>query len=74
MSRRADASLTYLLAGGFVYLILWGYGLLVDHQSDANFIPLNTADDWLHLALGAGMVALGLLTTRRRAGRSSTAR
>lgn len=70
MSRHPEASLTYLLAGGFVYLVLWIYGLLVDRQSDANFVPLNAADDWLHLGLGLGMVALGLLTTRRHARRS----
>ena len=74
VSRRPEASLTYLLAGGIVYLVLWAYGLLVDHQSDANFVPLNAADDWLHLGLGLGMIALGLLTTRRHARRSATRR
>jgi hypothetical protein len=54
----------FLVAGGAVYLVLWLYGLLVDHGSDANFVPVNTADDWLHLGLGVGMIALGLLTAR----------
>jgi hypothetical protein len=54
----------FLVAGGAVYLVLWLYGLLVDHGSDANFVPVNTADDWLHLGLGIGMIALGLLTAR----------
>ncbi|MGW0550315.1 DUF4383 domain-containing protein, partial [Streptomyces altiplanensis] len=27
--------------------------------------PLNTADNWLHFALGLGMIALGVLLTRR---------
>src|SRR4051794_1014333 len=54
----------YLVVGGIVYLVLWLYGLLIDHGSDANFVPVNTADNWLHLGLGVGMVTLGLLTTR----------
>jgi hypothetical protein len=55
---------TFLIAGGAVYLVLWLYGLLIDHGSDANFVPVNTADNWLHLGLGVGMIALGLLTAR----------
>ncbi|MEU5266369.1 DUF4383 domain-containing protein [Amycolatopsis sp. NPDC021455] len=54
----------FLIAGGAVYLVLWLYGLLIDHGSDANFVPVNTADNWLHLVLGVGMIALGLLTGR----------
>ncbi|MGW3961786.1 DUF4383 domain-containing protein [Amycolatopsis sp. NPDC005003] len=54
----------FLIAGGAVYLVLWLYGLLIDHGSDANFVPVNTADNWLHLGLGVGMIALGLLTAR----------
>ncbi|WP_282798377.1 DUF4383 domain-containing protein [Streptomyces sp. CC224B] len=67
MARTASSARTYLLVGGAVYLILWLYGLLVGHHSSANFVPLNTADDWLHFALGIGMIALGTLLTRRSA-------
>jgi Domain of unknown function (DUF4383) len=49
-----------------VYLVLWVYGLVVDQASDANFVPLNTADNWLHLVLGVGMIALGVLPSGRR--------
>ncbi|MEU0409046.1 DUF4383 domain-containing protein [Streptomyces griseorubiginosus] len=66
MSRTVSGAATFLLAGGAVYLVLWLYGLLVGHASAANFVPLNTADDWLHFVLGIGMIALGLLLTRRR--------
>jgi hypothetical protein len=31
-----------------------------------DFVPLNTADDWLHFFLGAGMIALGVLLSRSR--------
>lgn len=67
LSRTAPGARTYLLAGGAVYLVLWLYGLIVGHDSDANFVPMNTADDWLHFVLGIGMIALGALLTRRPA-------
>jgi hypothetical protein len=66
MARTAASARTFLIAGGAVYLVLWLYGLLVDQTSQANFVPLNTADNWLHLLLGIGMVALGLALGRDR--------
>jgi hypothetical protein len=61
MSRTASGARNYLIGGGIVYLGLTVYGLLIDKESGANFVPVNTADDWLHLALGLGMIALGFL-------------
>ena len=69
MARTVSGARTYLIAGGAVYLVLWLYGLVIDHDSAANFVPVNGADNWLHLILGLGMIALGFLTTRRPAGR-----
>ncbi len=43
-----------------IYLVLWIYGLVIDHDSGANFVAINGADNWLHVLLGAGMLALGL--------------
>jgi Domain of unknown function (DUF4383) len=60
-ARTAPAARLYLLLGGAIYLVLWIYGLVVDPRSQANFVPLNTADNWLHLGLGVAMLALGLL-------------
>jgi hypothetical protein len=65
MSRTASAARTYLIGGGVIYLVLWIYGLIIDHDSAANFVPVNTADNWLHFVLGIGMIALGVLLTRR---------
>lgn len=62
----AAAAYSYLLVGGAVYLVLWVYGLSVGDDSDANFVPLDTADDWLHFALGIAMIALALALGRRR--------
>jgi hypothetical protein len=68
LARTAAGARNYLIWGGIVYAVLWLYGLFVDHDSSANFVPLNNADDWLHLVLAAGMVLLGVLLggTRRR--------
>ena len=64
MARRADSARTYLVGGGVIYLMLWIYGLVVDKSSTANFVPVNNADNWLHLGLGLGMIALGVLASR----------
>ncbi len=55
----------FLLGAGAVYLVLFVYGMVVDRDADANFVPVNAADDWLHLALAVGMLAVGLLAGRR---------
>jgi hypothetical protein len=60
MARTYAASRAYFLGGGLLYLALWVYGLVIDHGSSANFMPVNSADNWLHFGLGAGMVFLGL--------------
>ena len=75
-AKRHDTALQYLLYGGIVYLVLWLYGLFIDKTSAANFVPLNTADDWLHFVLGVGMIALALLLGRnaRTSSRTSTLR
>ncbi|NKY60762.1 DUF4383 domain-containing protein [Nocardia flavorosea] len=62
--RSAVLARAYLLVGGVIYLLLWVYGLLVDETGDANFVPLDTADNWLHFGLGLGMVALGAILPR----------
>ena len=64
MSRTVTGARTFLVGGGAIYLVLWLYGLVVDQRSGANFVPVNGADNWLHLLLGVGMIALGLLTRR----------
>jgi hypothetical protein len=64
LARAAASAKMYLIVGGVIYLALWLYGLVIDKNSDANFVPLNTADDWLHFVLGIGMVALGVLLGR----------
>jgi hypothetical protein len=69
-----SASRLYLIGGGLVYALLVVYGAIVDKASDANFVPLNSADDWLHVVLAAGMIALGLILGREIAPRDSSGR
>jgi arginine exporter protein ArgO len=66
LARAAATAKLYLIVGGVIYLALWLYGLVIDKDSDANFIPVNSADDWLHFVLGVGMVGLGVLLGRNR--------
>lgn len=74
LARTAAGAYSYLLVGGAVYLVLWIYGLSVGHDSDANFVPLNTADDWLHFGLGIAMIGLALVLGRRRPTRTGAER
>jgi hypothetical protein len=62
LMRTAKQAQAYLIGGGAIYLVLWLYGLVIDQNSAANFVPMNTADNWLHFVLGVGMVAAGVLT------------
>lgn len=64
VSPRARWAVGYLVVGGIAYLGLWVYGLATHGSESANFVPLNTADNWLHLGLGVGMLALGVIGYR----------
>jgi uncharacterized protein DUF4383 len=66
MARTAAGARNFLIYGGVIYAVLWLYGLLIDQSSAANFVPLNTADNWLHLLLAVAMIALGFLVGRER--------
>ncbi len=78
MARTYAKARAYLLVGGLVYLGLWVYGLLIDHGGPANFVPVNSADNWLHLGLGAFMLLLAVTLagqhdpTKRRPRRKKT--
>jgi hypothetical protein len=65
MARTVAGAVGFLVWGGVVYLGLWIYGLLIDQETAANFVPVNTADNWLHLVLGAVMLGLGVMFSAR---------
>jgi hypothetical protein len=60
MAKTAEGARTYLIGGGVVYLIVWLIGLI----GGLEWLPVNTADNWLHFVLGLGMVGLGFVTAR----------
>jgi hypothetical protein len=62
-ARANGASRAFLMIGGGVYVLLFVFGLAMDHDSPANFIPVDNADDWLHLGLGLAMIIAGVATT-----------
>jgi hypothetical protein len=64
LSRTWQGATAFLVGGGVIYLVLWFYGLAVGEDSNANFVPVNDADNWLHLGLALGMILLGLIGRR----------
>ena len=62
LARTQAGALSYLLYGGVIYLVLFLYGLFIDKSSDGNFVPVNTADNWLHLLLGGGLLVSWFVT------------
>jgi hypothetical protein len=60
LARTWDGARTFLIGGGVIYLLLWILGLI----GGANWIPTNSADDWLHFVVGVGMVGAGFLLGR----------
>lgn len=66
LARTFNNARSYLTGGGIVYLVLFVYGVVINHNSSANFVPVNDADNWLHLGLAVTMITLGAALGRRR--------
>jgi hypothetical protein len=66
-SRSFAGARGFLVGAGATYLVLTVYGFLIGQDSAANFVPVNTADNLLHLGLGVGMLAAGLILAKSSA-------
>jgi hypothetical protein len=66
LARTWNNARRFLIGGGLAYAGLWIYGMATEHDNEANFVPLNDADDWLHLGLALAMLLLGLVLSQER--------
>lgn len=66
LARTHSGARNFLLIGGIIYAVLFIFGLVVPHDSAANFVPVNAADNWLHLGLAVGMIGLALALGKKR--------
>jgi hypothetical protein len=58
LSRTWEGARTYLFASGLLYFGLFLFGFIVSFRdiTDANFVPVNDADNVLHLVLAIGLL------------------
>jgi Domain of unknown function (DUF4383) len=59
LARTASDARWYLLGGGVAFLVWWLLGIV----NAGKWMPVNVADDWLHLAFGVSLVGLAFATS-----------
>ncbi len=69
---REGSALAYLIGGGIAYAGVAAYGFLIEKDSEANFLPVNHADNLLHVGLAVALIAAGLLALAVRKKRTSS--
>ena len=65
LASTVDGARTFLVGGGVIYLLLWIVGLI----GGLDWLPSNSADNWLHFVLGVVLLGAGLLLGRETRGR-----
>jgi hypothetical protein len=63
MAKTAEGARSFLIVGGVVYLVIWLVGLI----GGLEWLPVNSADNWLHFVFGLVMIALGFAAGRSTA-------
>jgi len=73
LARTYSGARQYLVGGGVIYLALFLIGAIWGaDEAGANFIPMNWADNILHLVLGAGMILAGVALAKDVVARDQT--
>jgi hypothetical protein len=62
MAATPSGARTFLIGSGAIYVVLFLLGIV----GGADWVPVNDADDWLHLGLAVGLLGLGFGLTRDR--------
>jgi hypothetical protein len=65
LARSEPGARRFLGGGGTGFLLLWLLGV----AKAGDWIPLDTADNWLHLGFGAGLIGVGYVTAQAPSGR-----
>ena len=73
LARTWEGARTYLIGGGLVYGVLFVYGAIFHGEKGSNWIPVNWADNILHLVLGIGMVVVGMVLGKEMVRRDTAA-
>jgi hypothetical protein len=60
MAATPSGARTFLIGSGAIYVLLFLLGIV----GGADWVPINDADNWLHLALAVGLLGLGFGLTR----------
>jgi hypothetical protein len=60
MAATPSGARTFLIGSGAIYVVLFLLGIV----GGADWVPVNDADDWLHLGLAVGLLGLGFGLTR----------
>ncbi len=62
MAATPEGARTFLIGSGAIYVVLFLLGIV----GGGDWVPINSADNWLHLGLAVGLLGLGFGLTRDR--------